>query len=275
MANTWIKNVKSDDPMFNNPFTHFLYYGRGDEKLRYHQEFLISIEAKISIVRFFYQELLQSLPDYQSESELLRRQGYVDGHSTFILVVKYETFLNSIYGLMENIAFVVRQLFPKYKLPYMFHAQKDRFHKDRTIDEQYADILDSLEWYDEIRVMRAEFTHFLSGILVSFQTGVPGYMNKISSKRKDTQERIEKKDISEHAEHILEQLISFLRRSGEYFLNYIDKDVKIPHLCGVTNNGRIGARNLSYNDMMTGYHGVCAVPGLTCPDADVCKARKE
>lgn len=258
----------------NQSFIDFLNICIGDQRLKNSFDFANSIKAKVNIVGVCLNELFYQLQPYEEEVKELKSKGYVEGNQHLILVVKYETFLNSIYGLMENIAQIVSKIYYKESLPRMFHDQKDRLLKNPTIDQAYSNLLEQVEWYDEVRLMRSEFTHFLTGIIVSYGEDIPGYQNTPKSTRKDALDKIEIKDIREHAQEIYNKLMEFLQGFGEHFLQIINKDVRIAEVCGITQNFLIGTKLISYDEKINGKPGICNTYKLDCPDATKCEARK-
>jgi hypothetical protein len=255
---------------------YFLTFGRGDNKLIGCFNYFYSITTKITVVGLCLEEFIKQVPFFEKENEILEKEGFVQGVQSTLLVIKYETYLNSIYSLLENISYIVFMLYGnKYPLPRTFNTQKTRLLKDRTIDPGYSSILDSLTWYDEIRAIRAEFTHFLSGLLVYYSKDTPGYLIKPQSARGGTPPKIEVRDIISHAKALLSNLYGFLEQFGNHFLNLIDKDAKTLEICGVTYQGSVGCRLLSYNEMLRGEPGSCHTVDFDCPETTKCKARQK
>lgn len=269
----WIKRSESVLIKYQS-FIDFLNICIGDERLKNSFDFARSTKTKVNIVGICLNEFYNQLQPYEEEVRELKSKGYVEGIQHLMIVVKYETFLNSIYGLMENIAQIVSRIYHKKSLPRMFHDQKDRIIKNPDIDQEYSKILEQLEWYDEVRLMRSEFTHFLTGIVVSYDEGIPGYLNTSKSQRKDALNKIEIRDIREHAQEIYNKLINFLEGFGTHFLHIINKDVRIVEVCGITENFFVGTKFISYNEKINGKPGICKTYRLDCPDAANCEARK-
>jgi len=257
-------------------FTEFLHFARGDRRIAHASDYLDSISKKKAVVNLCFQELSNCLPGYKEEYEVLQKEGYVNGIGRLMVVVKYETFLNSIYFLMETIAKLVCLIYPKKSLPRRFYDQKDKFLKDKTVDPTYSAILEKMHWDDEVRAIRAEATHYLSGLAVSYEPSVPGYFNKPKSGRKGTpNSNIEIKDVISHSETIMKNLDSYLESFGSHFLKVIDRDVLVFQLCGITYGGNIAGKILSYNEKINGDPGICLTTDFDCPKADDCIARKK
>ncbi len=267
------REIQKKEVPFSN-FIDFLHACVGDDRFKSRFEFVNSTKTKVSIVGICLKEFFSQIQLYQKEVEILKTDGYVDGLQHLTLIVKYETFLNSIYSLMENIAQIIFSLYPKKSLPRMFHEQKDRILKDSTIDTGYSKILEKLEWYDEVRSMRSEFTHFLTGMLVSFEDDIPGYINKPKSQRKDTLEKIEIKNVIQHAQYIYDNLVKFLEAFGKHFIDLINRDVRVLEICGLTQDFFVGTKLISYNEKKDGKAGICQTFKLDCPKANDCEARK-
>jgi len=266
-----IKEIPTHFPSF----VEFLHFSKGDNHFNNNNfDFIVSIQTKIKVVELCLREFLNHLPSYKKENEILKERGYVEGIQYYLLIIKYETYLNSIYNLLENLARIVSFFYPKHSLPKHFNKQKKRFLNDRNIDPIYSDILDSLDWYDEIRSMRTEFTHFLSGTVVSFKSDIPGYLNKQKSERKHKNEKIEIEDIISHSKDIYKNLSIYLEILGKHLLSFIDKDIRVSEICGITTTGRMCVKMISYNEKKKGLPGICQTFKFPCPRSHECTARK-
>jgi hypothetical protein len=279
--NRWKNGIETKQiPIYS--FNGYLLFAKGDIRLSGmskdpstdpHIDYLFSISNRISILNICYQDLKSQVPSFEKERANLQNLGYADGIQSIIMAIRYNNFLNSIYSLMENLAFLLRAIHRKHSPPYGFHEQMDWFLKHHNIDPEYCKILGTLLWYDEMEKIRSEYTHFLTGMIVSNKNGSIEYYNKPLSQRHTDAIRIEIPDIIKQASEIMDKLILFLNNLGKYLIDTMDKDVRVAIVCGLTTSGSLGVRLQSYNQIAFGKPGICQSFNMDCPDAHTCPAR--
>jgi len=256
-------------------FICFLEFSKGDRQLIDAIDYIRSMQDKIMTVELCKEEFINQIHNYEKENEELEEKGIVIGIQNHLLIVKYETYLNSIYSLLESFAKIVMHIYNKLNLAWNFHRQLEYFtKKNRDVDKEYTKALESLTWYDEVRRIRDESNHFLSGLIINYQEDTPGYLISLKSGRKDTPKKIEIADIVEHVTQIQKGLYQFFEDCGRLFLEKIDKDVRISRMCGITKRGFGCYKHQSYNEMINNQPGICHTYKADCPKADQCEARK-
>ncbi len=162
----------------------FLLFLKGDKRIPDGFRWSMSIESKIKAVEILFKEVKAQTASCIKEFEDAKKKRYSEGNERLLLALKYEVFLNSIYSLCENLSRVVSFLYLKENLPQDFNRQKKRFGENPEIDPTYSEILDNFtKWYPEVRALRDESTHFLSGF-ITVSGSEYGYFNTPKSKRK-------------------------------------------------------------------------------------------
>lgn len=264
-------------------FSGYLLFAKGDKRLRNTAvkvqedrafDYLMSIGSRITIIDICHKEILKQAEDVKQERNELELRGHVKGTQSIMMVMRYYNFMNAIYSLMENIAFIVRAIYRKKNLPNNFHEQKKRILKNPEIEPTYSKLLQGLSWYDEVERIRSEYTHFLTGMIISNTSGVIEYVNKPLSNRKTAIGKIARDDIIKHVSYVREELGRFLDELGKHLIDTMDKDVRIATICGITAGGLLGVRLQSFNEMTGGKPGICKSYKFDCPDADTCATRK-
>ncbi len=250
----------------------FLLFLKGDKRIPEGFRWTISIESKIKAVGFLFKEVKSQIPYCIKEFEYAKKKGYSEGNECLLLALKYEVFLNSIYSLCENLSRVVSFLYPKKDLPQNFNKQKKRFGENPEIDPKYSEILDNFtKWYPEVRAIRDESTHFLSGFITIYGSEY-GYFNTPKSERKDTPSEISILNIEAHIEQIYDGLMTFLLEFGNHFINILDKESRIGLPCVLLSSGLMGVKLISLEEYLSGEVGICATPDMDCPIKNSCSA---
>lgn len=235
----------------------------------------MAIQDKISKMNTAYEDVLRQIPVWCADHEEMEKTGHGSTKEGMILALRYETFLNSIYSLCESLAFLVKEMYPKAALSPHFNKQKKSFLlAKRDVDPIYADILGSLDWYDEVNAIRGEATHFLSGFITISKEGEPGYFNKPTGNRKGNPVDISKDSIEKHIQKIYRNLDTFLLEFGNHFIKKIDPDQRVPKICLLDGKGYVGARERSLNDIINRRPGLCHTPLYQCPLRHICEAFK-
>jgi len=252
----------------------FLKFLKGDARVPDAFLWSLSIRNKITVMQILYEEVFAQLPKCFDEINEIKEKGFGSGIEHTKLAIKYEVFLNSIYALCENLSRVVQYLYKSKNLPESFREQKSRFLKDLNVDSVYSEMLKTAFWYDEVRAIRAEATHYLSGFITVSSSTKLGYTNVSKSKRKGAPKEISIKDVEKHIKGIYDGVLRFLSSFGNHFINVIDKDVPVVLPCLVV-SGLIGAKRISLKEYLNDESGTCHTTKLDCPRKDSCEARKK
>lgn len=251
----------------------FLKFLKGDVRVPDAFRWSFSIRNKISVMQILYKEVPAQLPKCFDELKEIEQKGFGSGIECSKLAIKYEVFLNSIYALCENLSSVVRYLY-KSKLPKGFRKQKSRFLKNPSIDSVYSEMLRTTNWYDEVRAIRTEATHYLSGFITISSPTELGYFNAPKSERNGTPKDISINDVKKHIKGIYNNVLKFLSSFGDHFITVINQDVSVVLPCMVV-SGLVGAKRISLKEYLNDESGVCHTVNFDCPIKDSCEARKK
>lgn len=254
-------------------FNLFLKFLKGDARVPDAFSWSNSISTKISVMQIIYKEVLEQLPKCFDELEKITQNRFGSGIECSKLAIKYEVFLNSIYALCENLSGVVRYLY-KSKLPEGFRKQKSRLLKDLSLDSVYSNMLKTTSWYDEVRAIRAEATHYLSGFITINSPTELGYFNVPKSQRNGTLKDISIYDVEKHIRQMYSDVFTFLFSFGNHFIKVIDQDNPVVLTCLVT-SGLIGAKRISLEEYLNNESGICHTVNFDCPKKDSCEARNK
>jgi hypothetical protein len=239
----------------------------------YAHEWATSLLDKFNAVAILYNEVLDQIPKWKNEYKQIQETGYGRTLQETILLVKYETFLNSIYSFCENISYMVRELYPKANLPTKFYEQKTKHLENiSNFDSYYAKLLESTDWYDEVHSMRSECVHYLSGFIFISEIEEPGYLNnKPYSKRKGHTEEIEVKNIEKHVREIYSKLYYFVMKFSRHLIEHrCNKDKTVGEMCMFC--GLTGIRTMTLNDYFIKNPPRCEALEFNCPVEDKCTA---
>jgi hypothetical protein len=252
----------------------FLKFLKGDARVPDAFRWSLSISDKISAMEIVYKEVLAQLPKCFDELKEIRQKGFGSGIECSKLAIKYEVFLNSIYKLCENLSRVVCYLYFSRNLPESFRKQKARFLEDLSLDSVYSKMLMTTSWYDEVRAIRTEDTHYLSGFITISGPTELGYFNVPKSERKGTPKDISINDVEKHIKGIYNNVLNFLSSFGNHFITVINQDVSVVLPCMVV-SGLVGAKRISLKEYLNDESGVCHTTKFDCPIKDSCEARKK
>jgi hypothetical protein len=128
---------------------------------------------KINAVHFLSEDVKSQYHKAIKEKEELERDGKSSGIESTLLLIKFETMLNSIYSLSDNLAFIGYVLHPKIKRS--FNEQRNNIEKYRNLYPEYSEYLDLFactDWYDTLHTMRSESTHYLPGFIYHSDSGL-------------------------------------------------------------------------------------------------------
>jgi hypothetical protein len=265
--------VKFDDEKLSNFHLFLEYLQVSDPTITDAFRWSMAIRDKIFKMNTAYEDVFRQIPIWYSDHEEMKKKGHGSTKEGVILALRYETFLNSIYSLCEGLACLIMEIYPKANFSPHFNKQKKAFlTQKRHIDPDYAVILDTLNWYNEVNAIRGEAPHFLSGFITISENGEPGYFNKPKGGRKGTPQEISKDSIEKHIQEIYQNLDNFLLRFGDHFIQKIDPNRRVPKICMLDGGGYVGARERSLNDIINQKPGICHTPLYQCPIRHSCEA---
>ena len=232
-----------------------------------------ALRLKVYKMQTAYRDVFQQIPVWYTDHDEQQKKGYGSTKEGNILALRYETFLHTVYSLCESLSRVTVRFYPD--LSHNFGKQKtELLSRKRSIDPEFATILETVIWYDEVRAIRSEATHFLSGFITISKNGEPGYFNTPKSGRNEVLEEISKDSIERHIVEIYNGIDMLLRQFGDHFIQKIDSDKKIVKPCLLNGEKFMGAREFTLNDIRNKKPGICHLPQYQCPIRHLCDAFK-
>lgn len=253
-----------------NLFCQFLV---GERRLPDAPRWSFSIIGRAAGVLILYREALEQIPKCSSEWKEMIRKKYGSRTEALVLSLKYETFLNSIYSLCENLSFVVYNLYRSENLPRSFDDQRSRFLEDDSVDAAYSEILKETDWYNEVRAIRTEATHYLSGLIVLSGETTLGYFNVPKSLRKRPAVPITINDVEAHIKEVYHNFSRFLSLFGSHFVKIIDQDATSVLVCVSASDQVVGMRSIMLKEALRHEEWKCTGRD-NCPERPLCKTRK-
>ncbi|MDY6932080.1 MAG: hypothetical protein SVJ22_09235 [Halobacteriota archaeon] len=194
------------------------------------------------------------------EMKRTQEKGYGTNEKDLILTVYYESFLNQIYNIMENLAKINLFMFDANINPK--HGFSDQMKKIKEgILEFHPDydklIKEEMDWYMEVHRIRSNTNHYMVGMNVFGRTEdeewIPQYMNfNISERFSDNDFKIERNILSD-TEFFYNSTIKTLNQISEIYIERMDEEKP----CAVTFIGtdEIEFREISYNQFIAGEKG--------------------
>lgn len=239
-----------------------------------------SIKHRIGTIQFFEKELIDQIERAVKEKSESEKQGFGSRNEATILLIRFETFLNSIYSLCDNIAYLGQQIHPGIKRGFNEQLKNYQRHLDLYSQyEDYLNIIKSCDWYEDLHTMRSESTHYLPGFVYHPNNGKLGilYRNIVVSKK-----RIEIEDISEYIHKIVKQVYKFLDNFGEYMVNkYLTDKSETAFFCMIQKtepDGKVifmpALRMVTYDEYKEKEVGRCVDKEVPCPNKEFCPAYK-
>ncbi len=251
----------------------FLKFMVGDMRIPDAPYWSTSLRLKINAVGILQKRFLELIPKTSQKLVEMKSSGQVRLVMEYSeLIVLYDVFLNSVYSLFENISRVIRFLLSN-DLPESFSKQKKRFLKDLEIDRDYAEILKTTSWYDEINPMRDEVVHYFSGLVTMGDSGRLGYINIPKSRREDVLKEIKIDDVEKHVKQTCSNVGEFLLLFSNHFLKILNQSSRIPLVCLSSSDRIIGYRLISLKECLNDEEGVC-LRSYDCPKRATCQASK-
>ena len=265
--------VKFDDENLSN-FDLFLDFFQvtGPNVIDAYQ-WSVALRLKVVKMHTAYEDVLRQIPIWQADNEQMQKTGFGSSKEGNILALRYETFLHSVYSLCETLSRITVRFYPT--LSHGFREQKNELlGKKNSVDPQYAKILETVVWFDEVHAIRSEATHFLSGFITISKNGEPGYFNTPKNKREGSLQEISKESIEKHISEIYQNVATFLTQFGDHFIQKIDSNKKIVKPCLLNDEKFMGAREFTLNDVKNKKPGMCHMPLYQCPIRHSCEAFK-
>lgn len=239
----------------------------------------MSIRDKINSIFVLSKEVKSQYEKAQEEKEEIKQKGHGNSSESTLLLIRFETMLNAIYSLCDNLAFIGYKLHPGIKRSFNEQWKKIRKSKDYHPEySEYLKIIGSADWYEILHDMRSESTHYLNGFVFHPPTGL-GILYQNMEHLDNTEEsdkKIEIENILEYTNSLLEKVNGFLEEYGKYHLeHFIDEKNEIFHPCLIPttrNKGFLaGGRKITLSEYLKKRPGKC-INNFECPNRGYCPA---
>ena len=222
-----------------------------------------SLDKRLQMLTMLLNYIHDLNENSKSEMKKAQENGYGTNEKGLILIIYYESFLNQIYSIMQNLAII--NLFMFNANGSVSHKFSNQMNGINNIEEgkvylhpQYDKLIkEKMEWYQEVHQIRSNTTHFMVGMNVFEQSDneewIPQYMNFSISNRLPDFDFTIKRNILKDADFFYNSTIEILNQISEIYIERMEKD----KTCAVTfiEKDGIEFREISYNQFMSGEKG--------------------
>jgi hypothetical protein len=232
--------------------------------------YAISLKSRVQILSMLKEEVLCQNKMAMDEYEESQKIGMGTSYESLKLVIYYESFLNQIYNIMENISRINLIMFDdnKNKPPNKFSDQVKQIKKGNLkLHPDYDKLIkEKIEWYDKVNLIRNNANHFLAGFVVFGRSEegktIPEYLNyNLSEREKHSCEELEiKTNILESTDSFYTSILIFLNCVAKIYIEKMDKDVGCAISLIIDNSLEI--RKISYNEFISGGMGTKLFPSM-------------
>jgi len=239
-----------------------------------------SLHTKINAVSVLYEEVQSQYNKALLAKEEMEKQGLGTGLESTLLLIKFETMLNSVYSLCDNLAFIGQRLHPGLKRSFNDQRKSIQKYKKRHPEHsEYLDIIGSAEWYEILHTMRSESTHYLPGFVFHSQTGLGILYQNMEhlDNSKEPDKKIEIENILDYSNTLLVEINKFLERYGKYHLTkFLTENNTTFHPCIFPNplgpGFSVGGRVITLSEYIKKLPGKCQYRDIPCPNKENCPA---
>jgi hypothetical protein len=255
---TFIKADKRCSPQFmEEPKRKGIPVGELDFPLL---RYTFSLENRLRMLTILRNDIHNLNKKAKDEMKRTQEKGSGTNENGLILTVYYESFLNQIYNIMENLAKINLFMFDANNNPSPGFSKQMKAIKKGNLNF-YPDydklIKEEMDWYMEVHQMRSNANHFMVGMNVFGRADdgewIPQYMNfNISDRLSDNDFKIER-NILRDTEFFYNSTIKILNQISEIYIERIEKD----KACAVPffEKDGIEFREISYNQLIAGEKG--------------------
>ena len=222
--------------------------------------YVVSLKDRLSMLTILRNNIHNLNKEAKEEMERTHEKGSGTNENGLILIVCYESFLNQIYNIMENLAKINLFMFDANNNPSQGFCKQMKTIKKGNLNfhPDYDKLIkEEMDWYKEVHRMRSNANHFMVGMNVFGRADdgewIPQYMNfNISDRLSDNDFKIER-NILRDAEFFYNSTIKILNQISEIYIEIMDKD----KTCAVSffEKDGIEFREISYNQFIAGEKG--------------------
>jgi len=136
--------------------------------------YIASLKDRVISLSLLKKEIEVLNKEAIEETKRLYETNYGISYKRDLLTIHYETFLNQIYGIMENVAKINFFVFDNYfihnkqELNRGFENQRNKIIEGKlSLHSEYDNIIrNDLNWYNELCAIRHTFIHFIAGTCI-------------------------------------------------------------------------------------------------------------
>ena len=194
----------------------------------------LSISTKRNAIRLLREEVVNQIPNWIDEFKKIETLGYCSGEQSLILLIKYQVFLNAIYTICENYAYLGSRFVPNISPHYNNQYKKIEKIKDVCLD--YAEILEKNHWYNQVHTMRSEATHFFDGTVYTNNSNRPGIVFRDMAYHRGgvgTETAIDIPDIEAHVNELVAGVDEYTKNLCMHLFTFIRDDFERSEPCMV------------------------------------------
>lgn len=184
--------------------------------------YIFSLENRLRMLTILRNEIHNSNKEAKEEIKRTHENGLGTNENGLILTVYYESFLNQIYNIMENLAKINLFMFDMDNNPSpRFSKQMTAINKGNlNFHPDYDELIkEEMDWYMEVHQIRSNTNHFMVGMNVFGRADdgewIPEYMNFHMSERLPGYDFIIKRNILRDTDFFIillfKSLIKYLR----------------------------------------------------------------
>lgn len=225
-----------DTKSINENFRIFFKFAKksqnnGDPYLHWNEHYQ-SINNKRLAVHLLQKEIIDQIPNWIRENEEIDTIGFSSGLHSTILLIKYQSFLNAIYAICENLAYLGSKYVPGLKRGY--HDQIKKISDLKEQSSEYAKILEKNVWYSQVNIMRSEATHFFDGFVYINHSKRPAILFRRMIHRRDgvgPETEIDIPDIETHVNELTTGVDNYLKNLCVFLFTFIEDDFEMEDMC--------------------------------------------
>lgn len=219
-----------------------------------------SLENRLRMLTILRENIHKLNKEAIEEIERTREKGSGTNEKGLTLTVYFESFLNQIYNIMENVAKINFFMFDANKdPPHDFSGQMKQIKKGNlTFHPEYDRLIkEEMDWYEEVHRIRSNTNHYLVGTNVfgRAENGewIPQYMNFNISDRFPNKDLKIERNILKDTVFFYDSTIKILNKISEAYIERMDKEK--PCLVPFVGKDEIEFRELSFTEYMSGQKG--------------------
>ena len=238
-----------------------------------------SICNKWTAINLLRQEVIDQIPNWHKENEEIEARGYVSGFERTVLLIRYQTFLNIVYAICENLALLGCQFVPNLSPSYNAQIKKGKMAYLKEKYPQYAEVLEKNDWYEQMHIMRSESTHFFDGFVYINDIKKPGILFQNLINRREgvkADSKIDIPDIEVHVNDLTAGIDNYIKNLCAYLFTFIQDDFEMQTFCHLQKKGEIslrifGPKVMTFAEYCNGGSWRCKATTFPCVLRDVCQ----